>query len=351
MQKHARDVTRTMLIILFVSLLGSLSVWVLAPFLPAMIWATMLVIATWPMMLWMQTKLNNNRLYATTGMVLFLLLIVILPSMFAIEMLMTHMKDIADFPSRLQHLSLSPLPTWVSAIPLVGKQISEHWQLLATQGLSVQLAPYSGELARWLLIQLGNVSLLFLNFVIVIFISAVLYISGEKFAFNISRFATKLAGARGAEAITLAAQAIRAVALGVIVTAIVQALLGGFGMLIAGLSYVGLCTLLMFMLSVAQIGAAPVTAVAAVILLMQGQYEWGIFMVAWTVFIGTIDNVIRPIFIKRAAHLPLLLVFAGVIGGMLSFGIIGMFIGPTVLAVTHTLLNSWIHDEGEDFGL
>lgn len=349
MQKHARDITRTMLVVIFVALLGALSLWVLHPFLLAIVWAAMLVIATWPMMLWMERKLNHNRIYATASMVMFLLLIIILPAMLAIEVLIDHIHVIADFPSRLEHLSLSPLPNWVQSIPLVGRHISDQWQLLASKGLSGQLAPYSGELARWFLRQLGNISLLILNFVLVIFVAATFYIFGEKFSFTIKRFAERLAGERGEAAVNLAAQAIRAVALGVIVTAIVQAILGGLGLLIAGLSFVGLSTLLMFVLSVAQIGAAPVIAVAAGILFMQGQNEWGFFMVAWTLFVGTIDNVVRPIFIQHAAHLPLLLVFAGVIGGMLSFGIVGMFIGPTILAVTYTLLKSWIHDEGAEF--
>lgn len=349
MQKHARDITRTMLVVIFVALLGALSLWVMHPFLLAIVWAAMLVIATWPMMLWVERKLNNNRIYATISMVVFLLLIIILPSMLAIEVLVEHIHEIADFPSRLEHLSLNPLPDWVQSIPLIGRNISEQWQLLASKGLSGQLAPYSGELARWFLKQLGNISLLFLNFILVIFIAATLYLSGEKFAFNITRFAGRLAGERGEGAVLLAAQAIRAVALGVIVTALVQAVLGGVGLLIAGLSFVGLSTLLMFVLSVAQIGAAPVIAIAAGILFMQGQNEWGFFMVAWTIFVGTIDNVVRPIFIQHAAHLPLLLVFAGVVGGMLSFGIVGLFIGPTILAVTYTLLKSWIHDEGAEF--
>ena len=349
MQKHARDITRTMLVVIFVALLGALSLWVLHPFLLAILWAAMLVIATWPMMLWIERKLNHNRIYATASMVMFLLLIIILPAMLAIEVLIDHIHVIADFPSRLEHLSLSPLPHWVQSIPLVGRHISDQWQLLASKGLSGQLAPYSGELARWFLRQLGNISLLILNFVLVIFVAATFYIYGEKFSFTIKRFAERLAGERGEAAVILAAQAIRAVALGVIVTAILQAILGGLGLLIAGLSFVGLSTLLMFVLSVAQIGAAPVIAVAAGILFMQGQNEWGFFMVAWTLFVGTIDNVVRPIFIQHAAHLPLLLVFAGVIGGMLSFGIVGMFIGPTILAVTYTLLQSWIHDEGAEF--
>lgn len=354
MDKHAKDVSRTMLIVTFVGLLATLSVWVLYPFLPAILWASMLVVTTWPIMIWMQARLNGKRSLAVIGMVTLIMLIVILPSMFAVAALIEHGHVIVDLPDELKNLSLAPLPAWVESIPIVGHQINEQWQLFSStggKGLSSQLSPYSGQLAGWFLKQVGNLSLLFFNFLLVVFISAALFVSGEKIAISANRFARLLAGDRGEEATHLATQAIRAIALGVIVTAVVQALLGCIGLLIAGVSYVWLLTVLMFVLGVAQIGAAPVIVVVSVSLFLHGEHQWGIFMMLWSLLVGTIDNVVRPLLIKRAAHLPLLLVFAGVIGGMLSFGIVGLFIGPTVLAVAYTLLKSWLHDEGVDIGV
>jgi predicted PurR-regulated permease PerM len=104
-------------------------------------------------------------------------------------------------------------------------------------------------------------------------------------------------------------------------------------------------TAVMFLLGVAQIGAVPVMVGAVIWLYWQDQTLWGTVMVVWTVITGTLDNFIRPILIKKGADLPLLLVFAGVLGGILAFGVIGLFVGPVVLAVSYTLLMAWV---GED---
>jgi predicted PurR-regulated permease PerM len=134
------------------------------------------------------------------------------------------------------------------------------------------------------------------------------------------------------------------VALGVVVTALVQAVLGGVGLAIAGVPYAVVFTAVMFFLAVAQIGAAPVLAVAVVWLYWTGATGWGTFLLVWTIVVASMDNVLRPILIKRGADLPLLLVFAGVIGGLISFGLLGIFVGPVVLAVSYTLLVAWVND-------
>ena len=133
-------------------------------------------------------------------------------------------------------------------------------------------------------------------------------------------------------------------ALGVGVTAIVQALLGGIGLAIAGVPFAGLLTALMFMLCIAQIGALPVLVPAAIWAFWDGSTGWGVFLVVVSVVVAALDNVLRPVLIRLGADLPLLLIFAGVIGGLLAFGLVGIFVGPVVLAVAYTLLEAWISD-------
>ena len=142
----------------------------------------------------------------------------------------------------------------------------------------------------------------------------------------------------------LAGQAIRGVALGVVVTALVQAALGGLGLVIAGVPFAALLTAVVAFLCIAQIGPTPVLVPALIWLYWSGETGWGTFLVVWTVIVVTIDNVLRPLLIKRGADLPLLLIFAGVIGGLLAFGLVGVFVGPVVLAVAYTLLRAWIAD-------
>jgi predicted PurR-regulated permease PerM len=134
------------------------------------------------------------------------------------------------------------------------------------------------------------------------------------------------------------------VALGVGVTALVQALLGGLGMAMAGVPFAGLLTAVMFMLCIAQVGPMPVLLGAAGWAFWDGSTGWAVFLVVWALVVGTLDNFLRPVLIKMGADLPLLLIFAGVIGGLFAFGLVGIFVGPVVLAVGYTLLEAWMGD-------
>ncbi|MNO93582.1 putative inner membrane protein [compost metagenome] len=134
--------------------------------------------------------------------------------------------------------------------------------------------------------------------------------------------------------------------MGVVVTALVQSSVAGIGLLIAGIPYVMILVVLMFLLIVAQIGPFPVLLASVGYLYWSGDTTWGTFLLVWSLLAGTMDNFLRPFLIKRGADLPLILILVGVIGGLLALGIIGLFIGPVVLAVGYTLLDAWIK-EGE----
>ena len=158
------------------------------------------------------------------------------------------------------------------------------------------------------------------------------------------RFGRRLAAERGESSVVLAGQAIRAVALGVGVTAVVQTVLGGIGLAVAGVPFAGFLSAVMLMLCIAQLGPALVLFPAVAWMYWTGESAWGTVLLVWSLVVSALDNVLRPVLIKRGADLPLLLIFAGVIGGMLGFGLIGIFVGPVVLAVTYTLLEAWIED-------
>jgi predicted PurR-regulated permease PerM len=159
-------------------------------------------------------------------------------------------------------------------------------------------------------------------------------------------FGRRLAGVRGEEVVTLGGQAIRGVALGVVVTALAQSILGGIGLAITGVPFAPVLTALMFILCIAQIGPVLVLAPAVGWMYWTGDTGWATVLLVWTVVVGTMDNVLRPYLIKKGADLPLLLIFAGVIGGLLSFGLLGIFVGPLVLAVTYKLLEAWVSEGG-----
>lgn len=174
--------------------------------------------------------------------------------------------------------------------------------------------------------------------------SALLYWRGETVALGVRHFATRLASKRGDAAVLLAAQAIRAVALGVVVTALVQAVLGGIGLAISGVPYATLLTVVMILSCLVQLGPLPVLVPAIIWLYWTGDTTWGTVLLVWSCVVGTLDNVIRPMLIRMGADLPLILILSGVIGGLIAFGMIGLFIGPVLLAVSWRLFSAWVHE-------
>ena len=178
-----------------------------------------------------------------------------------------------------------------------------------------------------------------------------LYAHGEAVASGVRALARRLAGDSGDQVVLLSGQAIRAVALGIVVTALVQAVIGGIGLVVTGVPYAVLLTAVMFLLAVAQIGAGPVLFGAVVWLYWKDHALWAFVMLVWSLVTMSFDNILRPLLIKRGADLPLVLIFAGVLGGLVAFGIVGLFVGPVVLAVTYTLLVAWVNRTGEAVGL
>ncbi|EXI77720.1 MAG: putative inner membrane protein [Candidatus Accumulibacter appositus] len=347
MNSSRTEIARTTLAVLFIGVLIAASGWILRPFLPALIWATMVVVATWPVMLRVQRHLGNRRAPAVMVMTVLVLLVLVVPLSLAIATLVDNAPQIVSWGRFVATFEVPPPPDWVPGLPLIGHKLDQAWMQLAVAGtseLTAKIAPYAGNLTKWFAREVGSFGLVFVQFLLTVALSAVLYSSGEKAADEARRFGRRLAGERGEGAVVLAAQAVRAVALGVGITAFVQSVLGGIGLAIAGVPFATVLTALMFMLCIAQLGPTLLLAPAVVWLYWSGDTGWGTFLLVWTVIVGTMDNFLRPLLIKQGADLPLLLILAGVIGGLLAFGLVGIFVGPVVLAVSYTLLEAWLRD-------
>jgi predicted PurR-regulated permease PerM len=342
------DLTRTLLAALFLGALIAASIWILLPFLPAAIWAAAIVVATWPVMLWMQSRLGRQRWLAVLAMTLTLVLVFALPLAMAVTTVVANAEEIAARARSIASLRMPMPPAWIADLPYVGQKLAMAWQQVAAagvEGLLARLSPYAGSVTKWVVAQAGNLGFLMVQFFVTLVLAAVFYAGGERAATAALLFGRRLAGEQGENAVRLAGQAIRSVALGVVVTAAVQAVLAGIGLLVAGVPFAGFLTALMFLLCIAQLGPSPVLVPALIWLYWSGEAVWGTVLLAWTLVVITLDNVLRPLLITRGADLPLLLVFAGVIGGLLAFGLVGLFVGPVVLGIAYTLLKAWI---GED---
>ena len=299
-------------------------------------------------MLRVQRRLWHRRWLAVVVMTIALLLVFVAPFWLAIATIAQNFERIVGWVNALATFRLPPAPLWLEDIPLFGDQIILLWQRVAASGiaeLAGKAAPYAGSAAGWFVGALGGFGIVVVQFVLTVVIAAVMYAGGERAAFVAQRFGHRLAGERGRQSVLLAGQAIRGVALGVVVTALLQSVLGGVGLALAGVPVPAVLTAVMFMMCIAQLGPGLVLIPAVVWLYWSGEPGWGTFMLVWSIIVISLDNIVRPLLIRKGAHLPMILLLAGVIGGLIAFGLVGIFLGPVVLAVAYTLLQAWMSDD------
>jgi predicted PurR-regulated permease PerM len=345
------DLTRNTFAVLFVCALLVVTGWIVLPFLSASLWAATIVISTWPMLLRVQSKVGGRRGLATTVMVTALLAVVVIPLGLATAALIGNMDTIVAKASALQTLQLPPPPDWVARIPIRGPKVAAEWQRLAAEGpgsLAAVAAPSGGRLLGWFAARVGGAGGMALQFLLAVILSAILYMQGETAARGVRKFAARLAGANGERAAVLAASTIRAVAMGVIVTDLVQTAIATVGLLAVSMPGAGLLAAAVLMLCVAQLGPVLVMLPAVIWKFHSGDSVGGFVLLAFSLVAGTIDNFLRPLLIRRGgASLPLLIIFGGVIGGMIGFGVMGIFVGPATLAVAWVLVREWVNMDPE----
>ena len=346
-ETHSGDVTHTTLTVLLIAALIVAVFVILQPFLAPFIWGTTIAVTTWPVMLRLREILGGRRNLAALAMTLTMLLVFIIPLWIALASIVDNYRRIDEVVASFRTAAVPDPPVWVRNIPLIGPRVATTWQETAaagTEGIIARIKPYSGKAAKWFLDQAGNLGKILIQLLLTVIIAAILYAKGDTAATGIRNFAKRLGGRRGEEITLMAAKSIRGVALGVVVTAVAQSLLGGIGVAAAGIPAAPVLTAVMFILCLAQLGPGLVLFPAVIWLFWGGHNIAGVVLLVWTAAVVSLDNVLRPMLIKKGAELPLLLVFAGVIGGLIAFGIVGIFIGPVVLAVAFTLLKSWVED-------
>jgi predicted PurR-regulated permease PerM len=341
------DLTRMTLQVVALSVLIAASFWIIRPFLAAILWATTGVIATWPLLLHLQSWLGGKRSFAVALMSTMLLLILVAPFYLAIATIINNIEVIANWSKSIATLTLPPPPAWVHTLPVVGANLAAYWKQLAAAGpgqISAYLSPIAHAVGLWFLGQVGNLGLLLVQFVLTLIIISILYANAETAGRGAESFARRLAGPEGAKATLLAVQAVRGIALGIVVTAILQSILVGIGLALAGVPFAALLTAVTLILALAQIGPVPLLIGAVIWVYSKSGAVWGTGFLLWAIFCVTFDSFLRPFLIKRSADIPLPIIVAGVIGGLIAFGVIGLFIGPVVLAVAHTLLIDWMSE-------
>lgn len=335
--------------LLTIGLLIAACIKIVAPFTGALIWSTIIAVATWPVFEHLTRRLGGRAGIAATLITVAILLVIAMPVALLINSLAEHVQGVLHITEDVSSLRLPGPPEWVNRVPLVGPEIESRW-LAAVENLETTLTkirPWIGKAATWTVSQGAHLTLSLLEFLLATVLAGFLFVHGKSLAGLLERFASAIAGESGAGLVHTAGLTIRSVTIGVMGTALIQSVLTALGLLLAGVPGALLLWFASFLLATLQLGTALVWIPAAIWLEIQDQTGWTIFLVVWGLFVNTIDNFIKPYLIAQGSGTPLAIVFLGVIGGMLAWGFIGIFIGSTLLAVSHALLKAWLDAKRE----
>lgn len=341
MRQRFQPFTRLAAVILL--LIGCL--FVLRPFVAAILFACAITISSWPLYLRLLLRLKGRRSIAALVMSVGLTLLILVPLTLVTWNIADNASSFYDhFKASLNSGTLAP-PGWLRELPVVGEMADTYLRkLLGSREELLNVAKNLLEPARHLL--LGGGVLLgsgVAQVSLAVFVSFFLYRDGVAMLASLSNAMDKLIGAEQAASVAnTVGRTVRGVMYGLLGTALAQSVVAAVGFLIAGVPAVALLSVATFLLSLIPVGPPIIWGGATIWLFDHGQTGWAIFMAIWGVLvISGVDNVVKPLLISRGSDLPFILVLLGVMGGVLAFGFVGLFIGPTLLAVGLGLMRNW----------
>lgn len=335
---------RNIVFILLIALLGA-SLMVLLPFLSSLCWAALLAFATWPLMTRLTKVLGGRVTLAASLLTLSWILLVSVPVLALGFNMADHVKSLVEIIRGLWVDGLPPAPTWLlEKIPFVGDYLNATWQRLDQESaaLSTTIKPHLGQIANWVAVQGGKVGSGLLELSLSLVLVFFFYRDGPALAAFSKAALTRLIDDRATHYMDLIAGTVQKVINGVIGTAVAQGLLAFVGLWIAGVPGAGALGILTFFLSFLPAAPPLVWLPAVGWLVFKESYGYATFLALWGFFIiSGVDNILKPYLISRGGALPLLIVLIGIASGLYCFGFIGLFLGPTLLAVSYSLLNDW----------
>ncbi|WP_336492544.1 AI-2E family transporter [Methylobacterium nigriterrae] len=324
---------------------------IMLPLFDDLLWSTILAVMLYPLHLRLRLRLGNRWSALLIGLVGVAVMLV------AMAIVVTSLASsiyalVSDL--RNQSLTVPPPPPRLADIPLIGQKLSEAWALVATD-MTAALAKYGQTLkkpAAWLVSFAGGLATAGLSFVLSFAIAAVLVAYGEGATGFAQRLLTRVTGsaAEGAHIRTLTVVTIRGVALGVVGVAVIQSLLLGVGFFTIGLPGAGFFTLAALLLGIVQVPATLLTVPLIVYVFATEATKLAIIFSIWTIISGLSDNILKPLMLGHGLEVPMPVILIGVIGGMLAHGLLGLFVGPVLLATGYVLLIGWLRQNPVEGG-
>jgi predicted PurR-regulated permease PerM len=319
---------------------------VVRPFVPILAWSVVLVVALYPLFARFAELLGGRPRLAATILTVVNLGIVVGP---ATWIGLSAVEGVTAIAAQLDagDLVVPSPPDSIREWPLVGAPLYELWSR-ASENLSTvlrEVASLLKPLAGTMLALAGNAGVGTLKFLISVAVAGALFVHGPQLATATRSFLSHVVPERSEYFLELAAATIRAVSQGVIGVAVLQSLLAGIGFKLAGIPSAGLLALAVLVLAIIQIGAAIVLFPVIIWVWLVKDFTTALPLTLFLVVVGVLDNVLKPLVMGRGLTTPSLVIFIGVIGGTLAHGIVGLFIGPIILAVAWELMTAWVRED------
>ena len=329
-----------------IGVVAILAVWcfqIVRPFIIPVVWGIIIAVAVFPGYQRLESALNGRQRLAAILVTLLMFVVLLIPTL----MLATTLVDGVQVLAGKMHagtLEVPPPPASVATWPIIGDPLDKFWRT-ASENLAAAVKPMAPQLkaaGTWLLKGVAGAGLGILQFIAAIIISGVLLAYTQVGTQTARTFGARLAGDQGADFIDVAEATVRSVARGILGVALIQSLLAGLGFLVVGIPGAGLWALIALFFSVIQLGVFPVTIPIVIYVFATADIVTAVIFLIWSLFVGLIDNVLKPILLGRGVKVPMLIIFVGSIGGFISSGIIGLFTGAVVLALGYKLLLAWL---------
>ena len=320
--------------------------YIIKPFLLLVLWGAIIAVAVYPLFDKLQSALGGRQKLAATLMTLFALAMLVIPSIMLSGSAIDNSQKLAE-QMKEGTLSIPPPSDQVRSWPLVGEKLHSAWSL-ASRNLGAAISKYKEqftEFAKWVLAAAAGAGAVLLQFIVSIIIAGMLLVSAKSGTDAVEKVSARLVGEEGGRKLAaMAGATIRSVAQGVLGVAVIQAVLAGIGLLVIGVPYAGIWTLLVLLLAIIQLPTIIILGPIIVYVFTITTPVLAVIFMIWSLLVGMSDSLLKPLLLGRGLDIPMLVILLGAIGGMIVSGIIGLFVGAVVLAVGYKLFLTWLSE-------
>lgn len=319
---------------------------ILRPFVSPVIWGIIIAVALYPVYQKLNAKLGDRRKLTAAIITLAALLVIIIPG---VQLTVSSVDSLKALNIKLgdRELKIPPPPEVVGNLPFVGESVKNLWQKASDnlESTIMKFEPQVKAFAKWLLKIVFGTAVGLLMFAISLIIAGVLMATAKSGGLMAKSLFVRLAGDRGADFAEISVKTVRSVVKGIIGVSIIQALLAGLGFAAAGIPAAGLWALLCLILAIIQIGIGPVIIPVILYAFSKMSTLTAVMLTVWLVLLAISDGPLKAVLMGRGASVPMLVIFLGAIGGFISFGFLGLFIGAVILSVGYKLLEVWLQQD------